>query len=58
MTPWVCPACGLVAENEVERILHEAGKDERHPSCPHQDIEAIVANQVSSRDSLFGKAWG
>jgi hypothetical protein len=55
---WVCPACDLIPVDEAERTRHEAGVDEKHLACAHQDIDAIKAKHADPRGSFFGKAWG
>jgi len=56
---WACPACGYVPAGEAERARHEAGTDAKRLECARQDIEAIKAEQqITSRNSLWGRAWG
>jgi hypothetical protein len=55
---WECPHCGLIPVDAGERERHEAGVDERHLVCPHQDIEAIKAQQRPARSTYNGMPWG
>jgi hypothetical protein len=57
MVDWTCPYCGLAPATEALRVLHEAGVDDHHLECSHQDIDAIVAIQ-RPRVSYAGKVWG
>jgi hypothetical protein len=56
---WTCPACGHTTTTAAERARHENGIDAAHLECPHQDIEAIKAEQqrTARRPSFAGMAW-
>lgn len=59
MGEWTCPTCGYTPANDAERDRHERGVDANHLACARQDIEAIKGErQPTSRNTLFGKAWG
>jgi hypothetical protein len=58
VSEWVCPVCGLVPADEAERERHEAGVDEKHLACAHQDIDLLKAQQATQqRNNIFGRSW-
>jgi hypothetical protein len=58
MSNWECQYCGLVLADEAERERHEAGVDEKHLACAHQDIDLLKAQQsAQQRSNIFGRSW-